>query len=275
MFFEKFFFLYFGNIVPEFFAQFWRQKTMSHICDSCYCESKKGRAAIFVQKQRRVEVAAEMISNANSDPTFMKRLITGDETWVYEFDMLTSQQSSEWRAENEPKPKKPRQSRSKIKVLTVFFDYRGIVHHEFLPHGETVNKHYYLKVMKRLREAIRKKRPDLWNDNSWILHHDNAPSHTALTVCEFLAKNSTNVIAQPPYSPDLAPCDFFLFPKLKLPLRGHRFDTIEDIKRNSLAELKAIPSEAYEKCMDEWIRRWRMCIASNGDYFEGDNKKIE
>ncbi|EFN73943.1 hypothetical protein EAG_11882, partial [Camponotus floridanus] len=51
-----------------------------------------------------------------------------------------------------------------------------------------------------------------------------APSHRATIVTDFLAKNSINVFEQPPYSPDLAPCDFFFFPKLKLPLRGSRFE---------------------------------------------------
>lgn len=229
----------------------------------------------FIQKQRRVDVAKEMISNADSDPTFIECIITGDEVWVYEYDVETAQQSSEWRFEGESKPKKERQSRSKIKVmLTVFFDIRGVVHYEFLPDGQTVNKEYYLAVMRRLREAIRKKRPDLWKENSWILHHDNAPAHTALVVSQFLAKNSTNIINQAPYSPDMAPCDFFLFPRLKLPLRGTRFETIEAIKENSLRELKAIPSAAYKTCMENWIKRWHACIAAGGEYFEGDNKEI-
>jgi len=230
----------------------------------------------FVQKDHRMKVAADMISRASTDQTFMKRIITGDETWVYEYDMQTSQQSSEWRFENEPKPKKPRQSRSKIKVmLTVFFDYHGVVYSEFLPEGQTVNKEYYLNVMKRLRENIRRKRPDLWKDNSWFLHHDNAPSHKAIVVQEFLAKNSTNVIEQAPYSPDMAPCDFFLFPKLKLPLRGRRFESIEAIKENSLKELKAIPQWAYQRCMEDWVCRWNHCIALSGDYFEGDKLNLD
>ena len=53
-------------------------------------------------------------------------------------------------------------------MLTVFFYYRGVVHSEFLPEGQTVNKEYYLSVMKRLREKIRRKRADLWKENSWI-----------------------------------------------------------------------------------------------------------
>ncbi|KAJ8704018.1 hypothetical protein PYW07_013312 [Mythimna separata] len=147
-------------------------------------------AARLVQKLNRMKVAEDMLERVSSDPTFMKRIVTGDETWVYEFDMQTSPQASEWRLPTEPKPKKTRQSRSKVKVmLTVFFDYRGVVHSEFLPEGLTVNKEYYLSVMRRLREQIRRKRPDLWKENSCILHHDNAPSHKAIIVNEFLNKH--------------------------------------------------------------------------------------
>ena len=74
-----------------------------------------------------------MLERVNSNPTFIKRIVTGNETWVYEFDMQTSQQASEWGLSTEPKSIKPHQSRSKIKVMfTVFFDYRGVVHLEFL-----------------------------------------------------------------------------------------------------------------------------------------------
>ena len=219
----------------------------------------------FLQKLNRVKVAEDMLERVNSDPIFIKRIITSDETWVYEFDMQTNQQASKWRLPTEPKPKKPRQSRSKIKVmLTVFFDYRGDGHSEFLPEGLTVNKEYYLSVMQRLRELIRRKRADLSKENSWILHHDNAPPHKAIIVNEFLAKNSTNIIEQPSYSPDMAPADFFLFPKLKLLLRGTRFQSIEDIKKNSRRELQSIPENAFKKCFDDWIIRWHKCIISRG-----------
>ena len=100
-------------------------------------------------------------------------------------------------------------------------------------------------------------------------------SHQAIIIKEYKTKNSINTIEQPPYSPDLAPCDFFLFPKLKLPLRGTRFQSIEAIKTNSQRELKAIPLAAYERCMEEWVRRYHSCIVSNGDYFEGDKINID
>ena len=97
-------------------------------------------------------------------------------------------------------------------MLIGFFDYRGVVHHKFVPEGQTVNKEYYLAVLRRLREALRHKRPDLRADNSWIFYHDNSLSHS-------------------PYSPDLALFDFFLFPKLEYSLQGTRHESIEAMKR--------------------------------------------
>ncbi|XP_037938203.1 protein GVQW3-like [Teleopsis dalmanni] len=227
----------------------------------------------FVQKEHRKQFAEDMSARVTTDPTFIKRIITGDETWVYEYDIQTGQQSSEWCFENGSTAKKPRQIHSKIKVmLVVFFDYRGVVQSEFLTENQRMNKEYYLDVMRRLRENIRQKRQDLWEANSWILHHDNTPSHKAIVVQEFLAENSTNVIDQTPYSPDMAPCDFFLFPKLKLLLRGKRFETIAAIKENSLKELMEIPQSAYEKCMEDWVKRWHSCIVLDGAYYEGDKK---
>ena len=73
-----------------------------------------------------------------------------------------------------------------------------------LPNCQAINKEYYLSVMRRLREAIRLKRPELWANNSWFLHHDNAPSHTALVLRDHFVKNSTHIVPQPPYSPDLS-----------------------------------------------------------------------
>jgi len=165
------------------------------------------------------------------------------------------------------------------KVTRVFMSSAIFVfmssHHEFLPRGQTVNKEYYLQVQRRLREAIRKKRPNLWKNNSWLLHHDNAPAHTSLLVREFLAKNNTVMMPQPPYSPDMAPCDFFLFPKIKRTLKGRRFTSIDDIKSASLKELKAISKIEFEKCFEDWKKRWHKCIISNGDYFEGDNINVD
>ena len=68
-----------------------------------------------------------------------------------------------------------------------FFDASGVVHHEYLPEGSTVNQTYYIEVLKRLRDAIRRKRPELWRSGDWFFHHDNAPAHSALRTREFSA----------------------------------------------------------------------------------------
>ena len=108
----------------------------------------------------------------------LKCIITGDDAWDYAHDPETTDQSSEYRSKGEARPKRALQSRSKIKLtMTVFFDFRVVVHYEFLPARQTVNKEYYLSVMRCLCETLRLKRPELWANNSWFLHHDNAASH--------------------------------------------------------------------------------------------------
>ena len=141
---------------------------------------------------------------------------------------------------------------------------------------EMVDKNRYLSLRKIAaelsvsRESIRTILNDLWKENWWILHHGNAPSQKAIILNEFLAKNSTNILRQPPYSPDMVLDNFFLFPKLKLPLRGTRFRSIVDIKENSRWELESIPENAFKKCFYDWIIRWHKCIISEGAYFEDD-----
>lgn len=114
------------------------------------------------------------------------------------------------------KARQQQSNRLKTKVmLTVFFVYRGVVHCDFQP-GQTVYK-------EGLRKVIRKKRPDLWKDKLWFSHQHNAPHHTPLIIFLF-----TNIVPQPPFS-----LDFWLF-------WDHRFETIEEIQRESLCTLKTI-----------------------------------
>ncbi|UYV83427.1 hypothetical protein LAZ67_23000974, partial [Cordylochernes scorpioides] len=173
------------------------------------------------QKEVRMDVRKNMVEMTRTDPEWMQKIITGDETWVYQYDPETKRQSSQWIERGEPKPKKARFTKSKVKTLLVtIFDINGLVHHEFIPFRRTINQEVYLGIMRLLREAVRLKRPERWQNNDWILHVDNARPHTAHVVLQFLANHSTIQIPYPPYSPDLAPNDFFLYPKLKIKLKG-------------------------------------------------------
>ena len=136
-----------------------------------------------------------------------------------------------------------------------FFYSRGIVHHEYAPEDQTINKEYYQQVLHRLREAVRRKRPDMWAAKNFQLHHDNAPAHSAHVIHAFLAKNSMSLVRQVPYSPDLAPCDFWLFPKLKTILKGRRFQSREDIMKKSMEELGSISDEEFKRCFEKWQKR--------------------
>jgi len=172
----------------------------------------------------------------------MFSVITGDECWVYEYDQETKQMSSQWStSSSSPWPKKARQVKSNVKTMLIaFFDIDGLVHHVFIPTGQTVNKEFYKTVLQRLHDAVRRHRPEKWRSGNWILHHDNAPAHRAVTTNEFLVKHNILSLPQPPYSPDLAPCDLFLFPQLKKTTKGRWFNYVEDIQANATRQLRAI-----------------------------------
>jgi len=104
-----------------------------------------------------------------------------------------------------------------------------------------------------------------------MLHHDNAPCHTTVSVNEFLAEKSIPVVLQPSYSPDLSPCDFFLFPRLKNHLKGRHFGSLDSIQKSITDELKGIPAEAFQHCYEQWKQCLHRCVAAQGNYFEGDN----
>ena len=93
-------------------------------------------------------------------------------------------------------------------MLICFFDQEGFVHREFVPPGMTVNADFYCDVLRRLRENVRRKRPQKWQNQKLTIHHDNAPAHRSFKVSQFLAKNSMAVVPHPPYSPNLAPVTF-------------------------------------------------------------------
>jgi hypothetical protein len=80
---------------------------------------------------------------------------------------------------------------------------------------------------------MRRRRPELWQEQTWLLHRDSSPSHTFFLTQKFLAKHKMAAILHPPRFLDLALSDFFLFPKMKLKLKGRRFDTTEEIQVGS------------------------------------------
>ena len=155
-------------------------------------------------------------------------------------------------------------------MLICFFDQEGIVHREFVPPGMTVNADFYCDVLRRLHENVWRKKPQKWQNQNLIIHHDDVPAHRSFKVWQFLAKNNITVIPHPPYLPNLAPCEFFLFPKLKLWMMGRIFDTNEEIQEESQQVLDTIPKRDFQGCFQVWQKHWDRCIRAKGEYFEGD-----
>jgi histone-lysine N-methyltransferase SETMAR len=150
-----------------------------------------------------------------------------------------------------------------------FFDIKGVIFEHWVPEGATVNQHYYKNVLQTLRERIRRKRPELWK-NGFILHQDKAPARTALSVKQFLAEKQIAVLEHLPYSPDLAPCDFFLFPKVKSVLKGTRFASVTEVKKKTMELLRQLTDDELQHGFDQWKIRMQWCVDAEGEYIEGE-----
>jgi len=138
-------------------------------------------------------------------PNFLTLIVTCDESWIHHYDTLSKQQSSVWKHLNLPPPKKFRSSLLVGKVmLLLFFDAHGMILQNWVPRGQTVNSDYYANVLKtHLCGAMRKKRPDLLQDN--------ARPHTAAVALAALTEIDGTALKHPPCTLDLAPCDFWAF----------------------------------------------------------------
>ncbi len=117
------------------------------------------------QKENRIEISQELLANANGNENFLKN-ITGDETWIYRYDVETKMQSSQWMGKGLLVQKSTHESVKDQGDVGCVFDWKGIVHHEFVPRGQMVNKQLYQEFLARLRDAVRRKMPELWENQT-------------------------------------------------------------------------------------------------------------
>ena len=221
------------------------------------------------QKQIRMSSCQENLTRWKHNPQdFMARIITVDETWVYHFDPETKKQSMQWKRPGSPVPRKFRVNRSAGKVMaTVFWDAQGVIMTDFLEPGQTINKGYYSAELVKLREEVKKKRRGKISKGVLLLQ-DNAPPHAAQVSVATARDCGFELLPHPPYSPDLAPSDFYLFPLLKESLRGKVFE-------NDSAVIDAVESFLNEQDVDFYStgiskleHRWSKCLERKGDYVE-------
>ena len=130
--------------------------------------------------------------------------------------------------------------------------------------GQTVRVR--VEVLRKFRKRFLGKRPALFKSGQWHFQQDNAPVHNSILVTDYLTKIGINTVPQPPYSPDLGPCDFCLFPKL----RGCRYETIEEMKEAVTKVIDTLTQENFDGASQKLLKGYNKCIAAGGDYFEGD-----
>ena len=154
-------------------------------------------------------------------------------------------------------------------LFTIFYTALGPVLVDMMPRRQNMNgRTYGRKILSRVFTGLRDLKPGRALSR-WHLHHDNASPHKTLLVKNVLEGARIHILEHAPYSPDLAPCDFYLFPTLKTRLAGRTFKTRPAFAKAVNEELKSIPLLDYRNSFDSWLKRCERCMKVKGDYFEG------
>ena len=199
---------------------------------------------------------------------FFDRIITGDETWVYQYDPETKLQSKQWLLRGSSGPIKFKSERSVKKVMaTVFRDSEGVMLVDFLEGKKTVTGAYYVEVFRKSRAKLAEKRPGKLHRRI-LFHYDNAPAHSSRIVRDVLREFRWELLSHPPYSPDLAPSDFFLFPKLREHLKGVHFNDTNEAKQAAKTWLTKWSADYYINGIKGWKHCLEKCIDLDGHYVE-------
>lgn len=222
-----------------------------------------------LDKQRRVECSREFLElcKTNLDEV-CSRIVTADETWIRQYDPESKQESMQWIQTGERPPKKFKVQKSASKVMaTIFWDCEGILLIDYLPKGTTMNGEYYVGLLTKVRQAVIEKRRGKISKGVLFLQ-DNAPVHTAQIARRALRETGFEELNHPPYSPDLAPSDYFLFSNLKKDLRGKRFKDDEDIKAAVKKHFEGKDKEYFFNGIKALYRKCEICMELEGDYIE-------
>ena len=220
-------------------------------------------------KRARLVTSRDNLALFERDPEdFLQRFVTMDETWVHHYQPESKEQSKQWKRPGSPTPRKAKIVKSAGKVMaSIFWDAKGVLLVDFLETGQTINGMYYAQLLQQLKEQIKLKRRGKLSKGV-IFHQDNAPAHTSAVAMAAIHGCGFEILSHPPYSPDLAPSDFHLFPKMKLELSGRRFTTNDDVIEAVEEYLQSKDAAFYEQGIRALQHRWTKCVNCRGDYVE-------
>ena len=179
------------------------------------------------QKQERLKCSNNLLKQfRNCDNRKFSDMLTGDETWVYMLEPQRKADNKQWRSKTQTRPVVCKRQKSAKKVMyTIFFNSCGPVVQIPSETGKSITGKFYKDVvLKKVKKFYKKKRPSVGLKGTFLLH-DNAQTQKCNVVVDFLDKEKVKVIKHPPFSPDLSPCDFFLFPRLKKMPSGRKYHT--------------------------------------------------
>ena len=221
------------------------------------------------QKARRVDCCTRLL-HQHQENNFLHQLITVDETWVY-WENEGTFNNRTWRASGDaPETVPSRNISSRKHLATIFWDSKGVILMEVLPRNQNMTAEKYCQQLDNLVPAIRDKRRRLLGNGFHNIHflQDNARPHTAALTKEKLNSIGFLVLEHPPYSPDLAPSDFYLFSPLKRYLSGRTFDNEEEVSYALHSFFDEKDENFFRSGIEKLPNRWQKCIDNAGDYFE-------
>lgn len=223
-------------------------------------------------KRQQVQMARDFKRlHFQQGEAFLQSIVTMDESWILYSTPEMKRQSMQWIEKGSNPPTKARVVGSQKKVMLVaFFDFKGMIYQHYVPPGTTINSAYYCKVLTQFLRHLQTKRPEKIRDG-WLFHQDNARPHTSRETTQFMEAKSIKTLYHAPYSPDLAPCDFFLFPRLKVLLAGQKFDTENELKVSVQGFLADLSKEGFLFVFEKWAERLDKCIRLEGNYVEKEN----
>ena len=207
------------------------------------------------QKQSRVRLASQVIEKYDKcDPRRLEEIVTCNETWIYHFQANSKAKNKVWVSSEGDRPVIAHRCKTSNRMLyAIFFDSKGPVLQIPVPKGSSVTGKFYREsVLTQLVDFYRKRR---WRTGvrGIKLLHDNTPAHKSATLQEYLKESGLDVLDHPPYSPDLSPCDFWLFPRLKKMLAEHSFESRCGIGSAVYQCLQHIPKEDYRAAFQRWV----------------------
>ena len=205
------------------------------------------------QKNVRIDFAQKLLDHLKNKKNW-PRTYTGDESWFHYDNPI----KGKWVFGEDPAPVEVKPSLTpKKRNFTVFFSTSGFKVVEILPNDTTVDANYFCTIIDKLAVG---------SSGPLFLHMDNAPPHRAKISQNALERHNITKLPHPPYSPDLAPSDFWLFGLLKGELAGRSFGTESELQEAVLDEIHKITTKKIRGVFNEWLLRLEKCVRTGGEY---------